>query len=484
MINGEEYIARIDALKPTIWYRGERITSKISEHPAFKGLIHSQAKLYNLQCDPDYQELLSYPSDTTGHAIGTTYLAPKTQADLEKRRKAIQEWSKISLGMLGRSPDYMNTIIMALGTSADILKEDAPQWSENMRNYYEYVRENDLSLTHTFILPQVNRSQFYLEDPDSPIIAARVIDENDRGIIIHGARLLATQGVTTDELLVFPSGARLPQIEAVKTMAYAFAIPINTKGLTFYCRDSFVGGNSHYDHPLSSQFEEMDTIVVFDHVLVPWDRVFLYGNITANNRLYPESGFFAQTTHVIISKNIIKIESLLGIMKHIIQSIGIEEYQHIHEKISEVIVGLEVMKGLIYASEKHAQHNQWGILTPDNDPLQAGVLYYTKLYPRIIEIIKLLGASGLVSIPTEDDFHSEAGKDLRHYLQTSTQDGEEKVRLFRLAWDASLSAFGGRQELYERFFFGDPVRLASQLFNSYNTDEMEARISAFLHERT
>ncbi|GGE39425.1 putative 4-hydroxyphenylacetate 3-monooxygenase [Pullulanibacillus camelliae] len=483
MINGKQYIARINALKPNVWFRGERITSKLSEHVAFKGLLRSQAKLYDLQCDPDYQELFSWPSDTTGHAIGTTYLAPKTPADLEKRRKAIQEWAKLSLGMLGRSPDYMNTTIMALGTSADILKEDAPQRAENMRNYYEYVRENDLSLTHTFILPQVNRSQFYLEDQDAPVIAARVIDENSHGIIVHGARLLATQGVTTDELLVFPSGARLPQMKTAEPMAYAFAIPTNTEGVTYYCRDSFVGGDSHYDHPLSSRFEEMDTIVVFDHVLVPWERVFLYGSITANNRLYPESGFFSQTTHVVISKNIVKIESLLGIMKQMIQSINISEYQHIHEKVSEVVVGLEVMKGLIYASEKEAQLNRWGILTPNANPLQAGILYYTKLYPRMIEIIKLIGASGLVSIPTESDFQSQAGTDLRHYLQSSTQNGEEKVRLFRLAWDVSLSAFGGRQELYERFFFGDPVRLASQLFRSYETSDLEARITAFLHDK-
>ncbi|GGH80786.1 4-hydroxyphenylacetate 3-monooxygenase [Pullulanibacillus pueri] len=481
IINGNQFIERIDQLGTKVWYHGQEIKGKLSEHSAFKGLMRSQAKLYDLQADPTKQALMTWTSETSGNPVGTSYLPPRTTEDLEKRRLAIQEWAKESLGMLGRSPDYMNTTIMALGTSADILSEESPRHSENMQNYYEFVRENDLSLTHTFILPQVNRSQFYIEDPQE-MIAAQIIGETDEGVIVHGARLLATQGATTDELLVFPSGARLPHMKTAEPMAYAFAIPNNTPGLKFYCRDSFVGGESHFDHPLSSRFEEMDTIVVFDHVLVPWERVFLHGNINVNNRLYHDSGFFSQTTHLIASKNVVKIESFLGIMKAIIETINIGEYQHVHEKISEVIVGLEAMKGFIHSSEKSAKVNQWGVLTPDPNPLQAAVFYYSKFYPRMAEIIQLLGASGLVSTPTEADFNSSGGDDLRHYLKTSTVNGEEKVRLFRLAWDASISSFGGRQQLYERFFFGDPVRLASILYKQYQTDAFEERIRSFIND--
>ncbi|MBM7646707.1 4-hydroxyphenylacetate 3-monooxygenase [Scopulibacillus daqui] len=480
-VNGQQYIERIDQLKANIWYEGKKITGKISEHPAFKGVIKSQAKLYDLQHHPDLIDLMTWKSDTTGNRIGTSYLPPRNHEDLEKRRLAIQEWAKLSCGMLGRSPDYMNTALMTFGTSAKILEDQSMECAQNMKKYYEYVRENDLALTHTFIQPQVNRASFYIEESPE-IIAAQIVDENDDGIVIHGARLLATQGGTTDEIIVFPSGAQLPQISGTAPYAYAFAIPNNTPGLKFMTRESFDYGKSTFDHPLGSRFEEMDTIVVFDRVTVPWDRVFIHGSVPVNNRLYNDSGFFSHTTHQIICKNVIKTEFLLGLMQKMIDEINVGEYQHIHEKISEVIVGIEAMKGFIYSSEKQAKMNQWGVFSPDPNPLLAATQYYPKIYPRFVEIIQLIGASGLVSIPTEADFKSELKPELDLYLQSSQSKGEDKVRLFRLAWDACMSAFGSRQVLYERFFFGDPVRLATNLYNKYNRKHFVERVNDFLQK--
>ena len=58
--------------------------------------------------------------------------------------------------------------------------------------------------------------------------------------------------------------------------AFAFALPIATKGLKLITRDSYDHGKSHFDAPLSSRFEEMDPVVIFDDVLVPWERLFMY----------------------------------------------------------------------------------------------------------------------------------------------------------------------------------------------------------------
>jgi len=481
-INGKQYIDRIDALSANIWYNGRKVTGKLSEHPAFKGVMHETARLFDLQTAPETKDILTGPSEYTGNPVGRAYIPPRTKEDLELRREAVRIWATESCGMLGRSPDYMNTALMALGTASDILKGEDEQSAENLLNYYKYAMENDLTLTHTFIMPQVNRSQFYSET-DGPIIGARMIDQTDEGIIVHGARLLATQGATTDELLVFPSGARLPYIKASESMAYAFAIPNNTPGLTFVCRESFVGGESRFDHPLSSRFEEMDTIVLFDHVLVPWERVFLHGNIDVNNRIYHDSHFYPLTSHQVINKNIAKVEFLLGLIQAMIDEINIGEYQHIHEKVSEVIIALETLKGLVYSSEKNAALNAFGVMVPDWKPLQVAGIYFAKTYPRLIEIIKLIGASGLVSIPTESDFRSPIGDDLRHYLQSAKGNGEEKVRLFRLAWDISMSAFATREELYERYFFGDPVRLVSLLYHTYDRSDAVERVRNFLKRK-
>ena len=214
----------------------------------------------------------------------------------------MQEWAVYTGGMMGRSPDYINVGIMAYGAAADMFGMQEAQYKENMIRYYEYCRENDLSLTHTLIQPQVNRgvSASKLNDP---YIAARIKEKTDDGVVIKGARLLATQGGITDEIRVFPS-TLLKQGEEENPYAYAFSIPNNTPGLKFICRESFDYGKSSFDHPLGSRFEEMDTIVVFDDVVVPWDRVFALGDVNICNQAYNESNAVVHMTHQVVSKNI------------------------------------------------------------------------------------------------------------------------------------------------------------------------------------
>lgn len=194
---------------------------------------------------------------------------PKTKEELIKRRKMMEHWAKHTHGILGRSPDYLNSVLMGFTSTAALLEGQENCFPDNLRAFFEMVRENDLSLTHTFITPQVNRSQSYIENTNEPI-SARVVAETEDGLIIKGARLLATQGGLTDEVFVFNVG----KLVFGEDETFSFAVPSNTKGLKFICRDSFIGGESAFDHPLSSKYEEMDSIVVFDNVLVPWERVF------------------------------------------------------------------------------------------------------------------------------------------------------------------------------------------------------------------
>jgi 4-hydroxyphenylacetate 3-monooxygenase len=97
-----------------------------------------------------------------------------------------------------------------------------------------------------------------------------------------------------------------------------------------------------------------------------------------------------------------------------------------------------------------------------------------------MEILRQLGASGLMALPTEADVFGPGREDVENYLQSAALDGPERVRLFRLAWDTCLSAFAGRQELYEYFFFGDPVRMAGALVASYDREPYKERVRAFL----
>lgn len=474
-ITGDKYLERIDNLHSNVWVDGKPVQEKISEHAAFKGVMKSQAKLFDMQYEPSLIDIMTYTSPLSKERVGMSYLQPKTKEDLMKRRTMTQQWALSSNGMMGRSPDYMNTVIMALASSAPYLEDKDNCFPERLVAFYEYARENDLSLTHSFVNPQVNRAQFYLEDMDDKPIAAKIINKTEEGIIVRGARLLATRGGITDEIVVFSAGGIQD-----KANGFAFSIPSNQKGLKFICRESFVGGDSTFNYPLSSRYEEMDSIVIFDDVLVPWERVFYYDNLLVSNTFAAKSSFLPFSIHQAISRQIVKTEFVLGLVQAIIDSINIGEYLHVQEKTSEIIIALETLKALVIKSEVEAKLDEWGIMRPDLKTLQVASTIFPKVYARFSEIIQQISGSGIMTIPTEKTFQSELREDLEHYLQSKADDGNSRVKLFRLAWELTMSAFGTREVQYERYFFGDPVKLSSQLYHTYKREPYVERVRDFL----
>ncbi|UFU00313.1 4-hydroxyphenylacetate 3-monooxygenase, oxygenase component [Radiobacillus kanasensis] len=469
-ISGKEFMDRIDRQDTEIWLDGKKVSGKLSNHPAFKGVLKEKAHLYDQQLG----QSLTYTSPQTGDPVGLSYLQPKSKEDLIQRRHMIEAWAQSTYGLMGRSPDYMNTVVTAFASSIDYLEGKENCFPENIKALYERAREDDLSFTHTFVNPQVNRSQLNFEDSEEPI-SARMVDENEDGIIIKGARLLATQGGLTDEVLVFSAGGVLDPAHA-----FAFSIPSDTKGLKFICRPSFVGGESKFDHPLSTRYDEMDTILVFDNVLVPWDRVFFYNNLEVSNSFMIKSSFQHLALHQVLTRQVVKLELVLGIAETIVQTINIGEYQHIQEKVAEIITCMETMKALLLKSEQEAELDDWGYMRPNINPLRVASSSFPKIYPHLTEILQLLGASGMVTIPSEKDFASPIQSFLNQYVQGKNADAETRVKIFRLAWDLTMSAFGTRETLYERYFFGDPIRLSSMVYKTYPKEEFVDRVKNFL----
>jgi 4-hydroxyphenylacetate 3-monooxygenase len=389
----------------------------------------------------------------------------------------MKRWADYSSGMVGRSPDYLNRALMACAAASEYMAANDPRFGENIRRYYEYVREHDLCLTHTLINPQANRSVGPSRQAD-PHLAAAIARETSDGIVIRGARMLATLPVC-DEIMVFPSTLlRGGQDDA--PYAFAFAVPTATKGLRFICRESFDYGRDPADHPLGARFEEMDAVVIFDDVLVPWERVFLLRDVDRCNRAFAETRAVVHMAHQVVTKNVAKTEFVLGVICLMVEAIAIEQFQHVQEKVAEVMQYLEAMRAFLRASEADAAIDRWGVMTPAWPPLDAARNMYTRMYPRMIEIVQQLGASGLMAIPTSDDLAGPQGATIDTYYQAARLGARERIRVFRLAWDLALSAFGGRQTLYERFFFGDPVRMAGAMFAGYDKTPYMERVRAFL----
>jgi len=475
---GAQYLEKLNSMSPHIAIDGEVISSRVADHPAFRNVAQTYAKLFDLQHDPAYQAALTYTSPTTGDLVNASFMVPHTEKDLLRRREAMNVWAQYTNGFLGRTADYMNSALTALSTAERWFAQADPQYAQNIRNYYEYARENDLLATHTLIPPQVNRSVSGSEQLGGQL-SARIVEEREDGIVIHGARMLATVAPIADELLVFPSTVLRGTPEDAP-YSYAFAIPNDTPGLRYLCRTSLYNGGSTHDEPLASRYEEMDAVAVFDNVFVPKERIFMLGHPELCNAFYTATGASALMTHQVVTRTVAKTEFFLGLASELAESIGIDGFLHIQEDLAELIVDVEIGKALLRAAEADAEPNAAGLMLPRWDALNAARNWYPKIAQRFPQIIRKFSASGLMALPGEADVNSFARADIELYLQGKTLTGPERVRLFKLAFDASISGFSGRQSLYEYFFFGDPVRMAGALVNGYDREPVRQRVRDFL----
>ncbi len=473
---GKQFLEGLKRNPPNIWIDGERVDDPTS-HPATANVARSIAHLYDLQHRPELVDVMTYRSPSSGEPVGTSFLEPVSREDLHLRARMHKVWADASLGFIGRSPDYLNVNLMAAARAAAYFEQCDPRFGANMRRYYEYVRENDLCLTHALTNPQVNRGKRADQLPD-PYIALGLVKETDEGIVVRGARMLATLPIA-DEILIFPSTV-LKEQEEMTRYALAFAVPCSTPGLGFQCREPFDAGRSHEDHPLGSRFDEMDAMVTFDDVLVPWDRVFIVGDVKLANRAYASTGAVYHMAHQVLSVKIAKIEAFLGVARAIVDMIGSEQFQHVQQKVAELVIILEIMKALQTQAEATAELDVYGTMTPGKDAVNVARNYFPQVYPRMVEILQLLSASGMIMIPTAADRAGPMADSIAKYLQARNADSDQRIKLYRLAWDMTISAFGGRQNLYEKFFFGDPVRTQCALYQGYHMQPYVDRVLAFL----
>ena len=476
---GAEYIAGLRDRAADIYIGGQKVKD-VTTHPAFAGGIRTVAGLLDMQHDPAKREDMVYTSPSTGDPVGLSFIMPRNADDLKRRRKMMTNWALASCGMMGRTPDFLNVAVMSMAAAAEYSARNRPEFGENILNYYEYIRENDIVMTHTLVNLQRSRSVGQTPFDDRTEVALSVVKETDAGIVVRGARVLATLGPLSDEIAVYPARTRRVPTGEEGKYAFGFSIPCNTEGLKFQCRDTIDLGRSHFDHPAGSRFEEMDAIVFFDDVLVPWERVFLYNDVALCNQWGERTNRNAHTGHQVVTKNVVKCEFMLGLASMMVETLGSGDLPQTQHLIAELIENLEITRALLAASEAQASTDEWGIFCPDYRPLLVARKQMITMYPRMAEILHLLGSSSLMALPAEADLNGPLAEDIHRYLDTDTATAEERIRLFRLAWDVSCSAFGGRQTLYERYFGGDVTRNAALLYQIYDRSAAQNMVQEFL----
>jgi anthranilate 3-monooxygenase (FAD)/4-hydroxyphenylacetate 3-monooxygenase len=398
--------------------------------------------------------------------VGISFVPPRCYEDLVARRQAFRVWSEATLGLMGRSPDFLNTTLMAFAEEPAVFAELGPRYAKNVQNYFEFVRDNDLFLTHALITPQTDRSRS-ASDQQDPFLHMGVVEENADGLIIRGARMLATLAPMADEMLIYNLPGLRPGDER---HAAVFAIPIDAPGLRLITREPYDDGSRNsFDHPLSSHFEEADCLVVFDDVLVPWDRVFLHGDVALANAMYGRTNLRQHTGHQTGVRGLVKMQFVTGVAMALCQAVKTDGFLHVQKALGEAIAAVEICRALLIAAETEYEVGSSGSVRPRFEALQTLRMHLSASYPKVVEALQTLGAGGLLMMPSAEDFGSEIAGDIdKYFVGAEGLPAVDRIRLYKLAWDLCGDGFGQRALQYERYYAGDPVRLYAANYLNYD----------------
>ena len=254
--------------------------------------------------------------------------------------------------------------------------------------------------------------------------------------------------------------------------ALVFAIPTNTKGVKFICRESYSPGDrTLFDHPLSSRFEEMDCVAIFDDVLIPWDRIVVdgspgSGDVVNSVPFDPRNSVIIQTA----SRQMASLELLIGTAQRMADAIGITGFLHIQEKLGYMLQQYEQVKTGYLASDAMAVERPDGYWVAYGAGLGASHMLAGSIHQSFVEIIHTLAGGGFFYAPSKGDFDNP---ELRPYIDKFVRGrpgitAEERVKLFKLAWDLTGDAFGQRVRQYVKFYSGDPVRNTAGFYLGYD----------------
>src|SRR5258707_13657959 len=362
---------------------GDEWVSDVAAHPALAGAARFVASLFDLQHEAAPACLM--PDPETGEPISVSHLIPRSRGDLARRHACLERIAEWSVGIMGRTPDYMNVTFAGFaGRHDEWSVEGNEAGPATLVAYQKLLARRDWSLTHTLIHPTVDRAW-----GDAPAagndVAVHKVADTARGIVVRGARILATLAPFADELAVYPAAPLPPGADAY---ALSFAIPMATPGLKFLCRDS-MSAPAGPDHPLSSRFDEQDAFVIFDEVEVPRERLFIDCNVKSYNTVMTTSWppNIQQQTMIRAS---VKLDFAWGVALRMAAAINAADPETMR-MIGEIWTYAELTRAAVVAAEAEARGWPGGMWTPATAPMHALRATLPLWLPRVNEIPRLIG---------------------------------------------------------------------------------------------
>lgn len=444
---GQEYLSHLDDGRE-VWIYGERVKN-VANHPAFRNGARMIARLYDALHDPATRDLMTIEMDN-GSGIRTQrfFQAPHSVQEQVAARDAIAHWARMTYGWIGRTPDYKAAFLVAMAVNKGLCGEYQPnvdRWYDNARSLVPYMN-------HAIVNPPVDRNL----PPETSDTLIRVEKETDAGLIVSGAKVVATGAALAHYTLVAHAFASHKD----KKFSPVFMVPNNAPGLKIICRGSYeyvsAATGSPFDNPLSSRMDENDSIIVFDNVLIPWENVLMYG-VEASNRFLSQRGLMGRALMHGCTRLAVKFDFICGLFLKAVEITGTKDFRGVRAAVGESIGLRHALWGLSNAMAYAAEPWVGDCVIPNTDAAIGYKTIASDAYSRLRSHVSKVVASSLVYLPsTARDFDNPA---LRPYLDKYVRgsngiDSVERVKTLKLLWDAVGSEFASRHDLYEMNYAG------------------------------
>ena len=458
---GDEYRESIRDGR-SVWIDGEHVKD-VATHPAFKPVVDARARIYDMAHEEATRDVMSYVDVDTGELCPTSAKPPLTKEDWHAKRAAVDTVFDACGGIVTRVGDETVSEMWSLYDGQDILNEINPAFSENIRGHVQHAAVADPFHVSANTDPKGDRAR-RPQDQD-PDVLLHVVRETNGGIIVRGAKF-ETAAAYANQAFVKPTIGDWGDAE-LSDYAVGFIADMAAPGIQHICRSSFAGRQPADDYPLSNRFDEIDTMIVFDDVEIPWENVFFYRHTRA-------AAFIRATLHrysmfPFVQRHLRFADLLVGVVYTNASQTGIKMHQGVREKLAELACYREGVNAHLTAAIEFAEVSPGGLLMPNQALLYTGRVFACSQLPAMMHLARDLCGGQLCVTPSAASFAApESGKWLHKYLAVGDVDAEDRRRLFAFARDLLNSDYAGHRLTFQLFAQSPAFAHLLAVYNNYD----------------
>lgn len=459
---GEDYKASIRDGRE-IYMNGDRVRD-VTTHPMFKPLVDIRARIYDMQHDPATRHLMTYEEDGEVNAINSKL--PLSQQDWWDKRRATDAVLEEVGGVVTRVGDETVGEMWSLFDGQDVLNEVDPQFSRNIRNHILKVLRADPFHVSANTDPKGDRSKPPQEqDPD---MLLHVVKETDSGIVVRGAKY-ETAAAYANQAFTKPTIANWGDA-AYSDYAVGFICNLGAPGLKFICRTGFAGRGSIDDYPLSNRFDEVDTMVIFDDVHIPWEDVLFYRHTKA--AMFIRATLHRYSAFAFVQRNLKLADMLIGAALFNVRQTGLEKQQAVQEKLAQLAVYREGINAHLTAAIALPERSPGGLLMPNQSLLYTGRVLACSQLAEMMHIARELCGGQICVTPDKAAFDSpQTGPWLEKFYTINDQwVAEDRRKLMAYARDLLTSDYAGHRLTFQLFAQSPPFAHLGAVYRNFDWD--------------